>query len=44
MDHPNKQESLSGSLGVLSIVFMVIATAAPLTVMVASNPVNYYFG
>lgn len=44
MDHPNKQESLSGSLGVLSIVFMVIATAAPLTVMVAVTPLIITLG
>lgn len=41
----NKNErSLSGSLGVLSIIFMVIATAAPLTVMVAVTPLMITLG
>ncbi|WP_111895367.1 APC family permease [Acinetobacter sp. MB5] len=44
MDNLNKQESLSGSLGILSIVFMVIATAAPLTVMVAVTPLIITLG
>lgn len=41
-ESPKKQ--LSGSLGVFSIVMMVVATAAPLTVMVASTPVMISMG
>lgn len=41
-ESPKKQ--LSGSLGVFSIVMMVVATAAPLTVMVASTPVMIAMG
>lgn len=37
-------KSLSGNLGVASIVFMVVATAAPLTVMVANTPLIISMG
>ena len=36
--------SLKGSLGVASIVLMVVATAAPLTVMVANSPLIVMYG
>lgn len=36
--------SLKGSLGVTSIVLMVVATAAPLTVMVANSPLIIMYG
>ena len=40
----NKNTQLSGSLGVTSIVLMVVATAAPLTVMVANTPLIITMG
>ncbi|WP_213073991.1 APC family permease [Acinetobacter terrae] len=39
-----KNTQLSGSLGVTSIVLMVVATAAPLTVMVANTPLIITMG
>lgn len=39
-----KNTQLSGSLGVFSIVLMVVATAAPLTVMVANTPLIITMG
>jgi amino acid transporter len=41
MSNSNK---LSGSLGISSIVLMVVATAAPLTVMVANTPIMITMG
>lgn len=40
----DNKPGLSGSLGVTSIVLMVIATAAPLTVMVANTPLIISMG
>jgi hypothetical protein len=37
-DRETDEKKLKGNLGVASIVLMVVATAAPLTVMVASSP------
>src|SRR5580698_5835108 len=39
-----KQMALRGTLGVSAIVFMVVATAAPLTVMVANTPLMISMG
>lgn len=39
-----RTDGLKGSLGVTSIVLMVVATAAPLTVMVANTPLIISMG
>ncbi len=39
-----KPHALSGSLGIVPIVMMVVATAAPLTVMVANTPLMIGLG
>ncbi|HEY0290669.1 MAG TPA: APC family permease [Pseudomonas sp.] len=41
---PTRTDGLKGSLGVTSIVLMVVATAAPLTVMVANTPLIISMG
>lgn len=43
-DEPAAKTTLSGKLGVSAIVFMVIAQAAPLTVMVANSPLIISMG
>ncbi|MFM0047814.1 APC family permease [Paraburkholderia sediminicola] len=40
----SEKKKLEGSLGVWAIVFMVVATAAPLTVMVANTPLIISMG
>ncbi|MCY9876919.1 APC family permease [Vibrio natriegens] len=44
MNKGTENQGLQGKLGVASIVLMVVATAAPLTVMVASSPLMIMMG
>ncbi|MGW0828447.1 APC family permease [Streptomyces sp. NPDC002845] len=44
MDAPPERNALTGSLGVGSIVFMVVAAAAPLTVVAGAVPVGIALG